>query len=142
MHSTSLVNHGEACSEWNLQLSFRVFAVLSKPRPSLCIATIHFIQTLKEFFALRCHVKLLPTSMCEWESDNARFNTPALLSHLGSCNTNKSHNTREGKWLIGHNLNVFSSGCTHFCCQRFRHLWLCVLILRGQQIYTVIQDAH
>jgi hypothetical protein len=52
------------------------------------------------------------------ESDNTKFNTPAPHSHLRPCNTNESHDTRERKWLIRPN------------------------ILRGQQIYTVIQAVH
>ncbi len=45
----------------------------------------------------------------ESESDNTKFNSPAPHSHLRPCNTNKSHDTGERKWLIGPNLD------THFC---------------------------
>ncbi len=58
-----------------------------------------------------------------WESgsDNTKFNTPAPHSHMRPCNTNESHDTRERKWLIGPNLDIFTWGCTHFWGQRFRH---------------------
>lgn len=56
--------------------------------------------------------------MRECEIDN----TPAPHSHLRPCDTNESH--LGGK--TGHNLDIFTSGCTHFCCEQFRHLCLCV----------------
>ena len=37
-------------------------------------------------------------------------------SHLRPCITNESHDAREGKWLIGPNLDIFTKVCTHFCC--------------------------
>ncbi len=42
------------------------------------------------------------------ESDNTKFNTPALHSHLRPCNTNESHDTGERKGLIGPNLDMFT----------------------------------
>jgi hypothetical protein len=44
----------------------------------------------------------------ECESDDTKCNTPAPHSHLRPCNTNESHDTREGKWLIGPNLDIFT----------------------------------
>ncbi len=44
----------------------------------------------------------------ESESDNTKFNTPAPHSHLRPCNTNESHDTRERKWLIGPNFDIFT----------------------------------
>ncbi len=87
---------------------------------SLCRGTIIFFRSSREFFAMRCHVKLPVTSMRS-ESDNTKFNTPAPHSHRRPCNTNESHDTGERKWLIGPNLDIFTLGCTHFCGQRFRH---------------------
>lgn len=37
----------------------------------------------------------------------------------------------------GPKLYIFTVGCVHFCCQWFRHC--CWIILKGQQIYSVIQ---
>ncbi len=56
-----------------------------------------FIQILREFFGMRCHVELPVTSMRESKSDNTKFNTPAPHSHLRPCNTNESHDTVERK---------------------------------------------
>lgn len=41
--------------------------------------------------------------MRECEHDDANFNTPVPQSHL---NTNESQETREGKWIIGHKVNI------------------------------------
>ncbi|XP_053481998.1 uncharacterized protein C1orf21 homolog isoform X1 [Ictalurus furcatus] len=65
-------------------------------------------KILREFFAMRCHVELPVTSMRECESHDTKFNTPAPHSHLRPRSTNKSHDTGEGKWLIGHNLDIFT----------------------------------
>ena len=54
---------------------------------------------------MRFHVELPVTSMSECERDNTKLNTPAPHSHLRPCNTNKSHDTGEGKLLIGHSLD-------------------------------------
>ena len=57
---------------------------------------------------MRCHVELPVTSMRACESDDTKFNTPAPQSHLRPRNTNESYDTREGKWLIGPNLDIFT----------------------------------
>ncbi|MEQ2171106.1 hypothetical protein GOODEAATRI_007338 [Goodea atripinnis] len=67
-----------------------------------------FFLILREFFAMRCIVELPVTSMSECEGDNTKFNTPAPHSHLRPCNTKKSHDIRDGKWLIGDNLDIFT----------------------------------
>ncbi len=78
-----------------------------------------FFQILREFF---CHEVLnFQWPVWESESDNTKFSMPAPHSHLRPCNTNESHDTRERKWLIEPNLDIFTKVCTHFCGQRFRH---------------------
>ncbi len=42
------------------------------------------------------------------EIDNTKFNTPAPHSHLKPYNTNESHDTGERKWIIAHNLDIFT----------------------------------
>ncbi|MEQ2289521.1 hypothetical protein AMECASPLE_033903 [Ameca splendens] len=59
------------------------------------------------------HVECLVTSMRKCENNNIKINTPALHSHLRSCKTNESHDTGEEKWLIGHNLAIFTLGNTY-----------------------------
>ena len=53
---------------------------------------------------MRCHVELPLTSMRGCESNNTKCNTPAPHSHPRPCNSNKSHDTGDGKWLIWPNL--------------------------------------
>ena len=48
---------------------------------------------------MRCHVELSVTSMRGCERNNTKFNTPNPHSHLRPCNTNKSHDTGEGKCI-------------------------------------------
>ncbi len=112
VHSTSLVGHGEACSEWVLlnhcmvlstvlQLSFRVLTILY-PTPSLYKATIIFFRSSESFLPWDAILNF-QWPVWESESDNTKCNTPAPHSHLRPCNTNESHDTGERKWLIGPN---------------------------------------
>ena len=108
-HSISLVDHGKTCSVCNLSCWS---AVWSWP---LCCSSVsgwwHSYYSLgylyvDQQFMFSDPQRVLPvelpvTSMKEYESDNTKFNTPAPHSHLRPCNTNKSHDTLEGKWLIG-----------------------------------------
>ncbi len=76
MHSISLVDHGEACSEWNLSCYTAVWSwppccssvsgswhILCRST-SLCRATIFFSDP-QRVFAMKCHVELPETSMRE-----------------------------------------------------------------------------
>ena len=63
-----------------------------------------FFQILREFFAM------LNFQWPVWESERTTFNTPAPHSHLRPCNTNESHDTREGKSLIGPSLDIVNLG--------------------------------
>ena len=69
---------------------------------------------LCKILSMRCHVELPMMSIRECKSDNTKFNTPAPHLHLRPCNTNGSHDTREGKWVIGLNLDIFTWGVLTF----------------------------
>lgn len=56
---------------------------------------------------MRSHVELPITRKRECESDNTKSNTPVPQSHPRPRYTNESHDTRDGKWLIRHNMDIF-----------------------------------
>ncbi len=79
VHSTSFVDHCEACSEWNLSCQTAIWSwpqccssVSGSWQSSYSLRHLYveqqfFFQILGEFFAMRCHVELPVTSMREWE---------------------------------------------------------------------------
>ncbi len=74
---------------------------------NLLIAYNSFFQILR----VLCHEVSCWTSSDQYERVRAiktKFNTPAPYSHLRPCNTNKSHDTGERKWLFGPNLEIFT----------------------------------
>lgn len=108
-----------------LQLTFKVLAILQS-WSSLYTGTILFFFFWSFENSLSWGAKLnFQYSVIECESDINNFNTFIPLSHLRPCNTHESHKSREGKWQIQLNLDCFTSGSTHFCCQQFRYC--CVL---------------
>ncbi len=74
---------------------------------AICKATIYFFRSSESSLPWGA---MLNFQWPVWESksDNTKFNTPAPHSHLSPCNTNESHDTRERKWLIGPNLDIFT----------------------------------
>ncbi len=78
----------------------------------------------------------------ESESDNTKFNTPAPHSHLRPCNT-KSHWHRGEKMANRAQFGHFHLGVYSLLWPAVKTLMaMCWVILRGQQIYTVIQAVH
>ncbi len=77
------------------------------PMPSLCRATIIFFRSSESSLPWGAMLNF-QWPVWESESDNTKFNTPVTHSHLRPCNTNESHDTRERKWLIGPNLDIFT----------------------------------
>ncbi len=124
VHSTCLDEYGEACSDWNPNLSC-LTAVWSWPS---CWSSVSgswqssyslrhlYVEPQFFFFFFKSSESSLPWGamlnfqwpVWESESNNTRFNTPAPHSHLRPCNTNESHDTGERKWLIGPNLDIFT----------------------------------
>ncbi len=45
-------------------------------------------------------------------------------------------------WHFGPNLDFFTQECTHFCCQRFRHEWLCVELFWGDSKFTLLYKLY
>ncbi len=148
MHSNSLVEYGEGCSEWNLSCKTAVWSwspccrsVSASCQSSYSLRHLYVEQ--KNFFSLPWGAMLnFQRPVWASESNNTKFNKPAHPLHLVPCNTNESHDILERKWLIGPNLDIFTQGCTHFCGQRFRHQWLCVDLFWGDSKFTLLYKLY
>ena len=124
VHSASLEDLPEACSEWTptllkdwmilatvLQLTFRVLAIFLWPWPSSCSTTIHLLRSSESSLPCGAILELSVTSMRECESCTTNLNTPAPYAHVGlvtqgPSNTNETHDIFKEKWQAVLNLDI------------------------------------